>query len=146
MTAPTTETLIIQRTLRAAPDVVFAAFSTLDAMKKWMGPGECTLQDGEMEFREGGSYRWVMQTDKGPATVVGTYQEISPPNKLVFAWRWLGENEASFDHSVVTIELSVEEDGTRLTLTHRGLPTVEVTDHHREGWNGCFDKLEALYR
>lgn len=145
MTVPTTETLIIQRTLKAAPDVVFAAFSTIDAMKKWMGPGECSMTEGEMAFRVGGDYRWVMQTDKGPATVAGSYREISPPSKLVFAWRWLGENEAAFEHSVVTIELASVEEGTALTLTHQGLPSVEAKDHHRQGWDGCFEKLVALY-
>jgi uncharacterized protein YndB with AHSA1/START domain len=75
-------------------------------------------------------------------TVFGTYQEIKPPEKVVFTWRWDGDT--SHEDSVVTIEFSDLGNSTEVTLTHERLPNTEERDKHAHGWNGCMDQLAGI--
>ena len=43
--------------------------------------------------------------------------------------------------TLVTIELSQHEDGTRLVLVHEGLTTDDARRSHRRGWTGIVEKL-----
>ena len=44
----------------------------------------------------------------------------------------------------VRIELDEREGGTRLVMTHSGLPDVTERDSHRAGWTGALAKLTDL--
>ncbi len=75
-------------------------------------------------------------------SVSGAYQEIKPPEKVVFTWRWDGDT--GLEDTVVTIEFQDLGDSTEVTLTHERLPTREERDKHAHGWNGCMDQLGRI--
>ena len=151
MTTETLNTLQLTRRFKAPRRRVFDAFSTFDALKLWLGPDPCTVVGGEVNFRVGGSYRAEVQPNRsggcatdsrGLVIVVGTYREIKPPERIVFTWRWLNDDEAP--ETVVTIELEASGQETVLSLTQSGFASDDSRDRHEHGWTGSFDKLAAL--
>jgi uncharacterized protein YndB with AHSA1/START domain len=56
----------------------------------------------------------------------------------VFTW----VSQYTDGESVVTVDLSPDPAGTRLVLTHEGLPP-ESRDGHAEGWGQFLDRYVA---
>jgi uncharacterized protein YndB with AHSA1/START domain len=46
--------------------------------------------------------------------------------------------------TVIRVELSPHGAGTLMVMTHSDLASEAERIAHEEGWNGAFDKLEAL--
>jgi uncharacterized protein YndB with AHSA1/START domain len=66
---------------------------------------------------------------------------------LVLDWHWerfnaQGERDEGPLESLVTVEFRDLGDSTEVVLTHELLPTQELREGVRMGWNGCFDMLE----
>lgn len=70
----------------------------------------------------------------------GEYLELDPPHRLRFTWR---SRYTGKDASIVTVELSPSDEGTRLILTHERLPDG-ATASHGAGWGAMLDRLETL--
>jgi uncharacterized protein YndB with AHSA1/START domain len=137
-------TLQVKRTFRAPRAQVFRAWTDRAELARWFAPSaEYTTVVPELELRVGGRYRVEMHHKGGNVhTVFGTYQEIKPPEKVVFTWRWDGDT--SHEDSVVTIEFHDLGSSTEVILTHERLPSTEERDKHAHGWNGCMDQLAGI--
>lgn len=140
MSDPATHTLHLTRRFKAPRERVFAAFASLDALKLWLGPGECGVVGGTLDFRVGGSYRLQMKTPMGDAELTGNYREITPPERLVYTWQWV---EDGAPETVIIIEFIAVGSETELRLTHSGFAASDSQGRHEQGWNGSFDKLDA---
>lgn len=141
MTGPASErTLRIVRWLPAAPDAVFAAWTTADSLTAWMCPGSGHVVTAELDVRVGGCFRIVMRHAESETVHTGVYREIRPPERLVFTW--ISTNTR--DHTtLVTVTLRPHADGTELLLTHEGLPDGEAASGHENGWHSIATKLAA---
>ena len=138
--------LEISRTIRAPKERVFAAFASADELKKWFGPGECHVIEGEMDFRVGGEYRLSMfTTDMGEADLVGTFREIVESQRIVYTWEWRNNDNMHWGQMLVTVSLAEVDGGTEVRILHEGIPAAEVCEGHKTGWNGSFDKLGRCY-
>lgn len=138
-------TLLLSRVIRAPRPRVFQAFSSIEELKKWFGPENCAVVDGQVDFRRGGAYRLAMHTsDFGPAELTGIYEEIVPDERLRLTWIWR-KNPAMNDWGAmkVTIEFADHRDGTLVTIQHDGLLNEQVRDGHNHGWNESFHKLSG---
>jgi len=137
-------TLQVKRTFRAPRAQVFRAWTDRAELARWFAPSkEYSTIVPELELRVGGRYRVEMHHKGGNVhSVFGTYQEIKPPEKIVFTWRWDGDT--SHEDSIVTIEFRDLGSSTEVTLTHERLPNTEERDKHAQGWNGCMDQLAAI--
>lgn len=134
------EVLILERTLDAPPERVFAAWTDPSLLRQWWGPPGSVVKVVKVDFRVGGRYRLGIQRGQATYFVSGVYHTIEPPHKLVFTWRW--ENvEMDVGRSLVTIEFQANGRKTDLRLTHAQLPTEEARAAHREGWVGILDEL-----
>jgi uncharacterized protein len=49
-----------------------------------------------------------------------------------------------FGESQVSVEFLDRGGATEVQITHEQLPNDEVQEDHKQGWNGCLDKLEKL--
>ena len=107
-----------------------------------------SMVECEMDFRPGGTWRYVQQMPDGAKAVFkGTYHEIVPPEKIVatecFDEPRLGSPQW---HSTVTLK----EEGGRTTLTTRVLhPSIQARDGHlgsgmEWGASETFDRLAEL--
>ena len=141
---PTTLSLLLSRVIRAPRPRVFQSFGSIEEFKKWFGPGDCHVTDGEMDFRRGGAYRLAMHTNMGPAELVGAFDEIVPNERLRFTWTWRNNPPmAAWGNMTVTIEFADHRDGTLVTIQHDGLLDEEVRAGHNHGWCGSLDKLNG---
>lgn len=111
--------LLITRSFDAPCKLVFAAITTPEMVKQWMGPPGWTLTTCEIDLRVGGRYRYVMSGESEAGSDCppemgwgGVYREIAAPGRLVhtelFDMDWTG------GESLVTCLLS--EKGGRTTL------------------------------
>jgi len=134
--------LRLSRSFAAPRDRVFRAFTVPTQMVEWWGPKGFTVPACVLDLRAGGAWRTVMRSPEGKDHVVsGVYQEITPPERLVFTWGWETEGVRG-QETVVTIELAEIPGGTRLELTHEGFESEDSQARHSHGWSSCFDCLE----
>ena len=138
-----TRPLRIARTLAAARDEVFRAWTEPAALVDWFAPSDdYTVVVSKLELRVGGAYRIEMHHKDGPVhRVMGSYREIDSPRRLAFTWRW---EDTEMEDTLVTLDLREEGTATELVLTHGGLVARDAQDKHRHGWRGCLDRLERL--
>ena len=138
-------TLVIERLFKASPERVFAAWTDPQMLIQWWGPEGHHIPESDFDVREGGSYRAVMQSEKGNRhIVIGTYQTIKPPNHLVLTWAWEQEDGSSGHRTLVDLTFEQEADGTRLKLVQRLFESTEGRDNHRMGWTSTLNCLDVF--
>lgn len=106
--------IIIKRQFNAPRELVFKACSSCEHLMKWLGPKFLTMVSCEMDFRAGGSYRYVQKSPDGVEYGFrGEYREIVPPEKVVQTF----EFELMPGHiAVETITLEDIDGRTQLTV------------------------------
>ena len=137
-------TLNLKRTFGAPREKVFQAWTDPNVLKQWFhGMDDQTTPIHEIDLKVGGEYRLGMQPPDGdtPYVAYGTYQEVQPPEKLVYTWSWEGQDPLN---TLVTVEFRDVGDATEVELTHERFPNAEERDKHNEGWGGCLDQLGKL--
>ena len=135
--------LVLTRVLPASREKVFAAWTEEAMIRQWFGPSEdMTVPVAELDVREGGDYRLVIENANGEThSPSGTYEKIVPNEQLVFSWKWADSELVTR----VTIDLRDHGDNeTELTLTHEGFPETGIRDQHIQGWEGCLAKLTKV--
>jgi uncharacterized protein YndB with AHSA1/START domain len=71
--------------------------------------------------------------------------EFIPNKKLSYSWQ--EPNIPDFPMTVVTWELEkIEDDKTRLNLSHTGFKAGEMAKKHNEGWSHFLDNLTKYCR
>ncbi len=135
--------LELRRTYPAPPERVFRAWTEVEQVKRWFGPKGCTVPEAELELRVGGRYRIVLEQAEGSHIVGGEFVEISPPERLVFTWKW-EHLPGDSPETLVTVEFFPRGDGTEMVLTHERFPAADVRELHSQGWNSSFDSLGDL--
>ena len=137
MTTSETARVVVERILPAARADVFAAWLDRETLREFIGPGDAHTADVTIDARVGGRFLITMRGDGPPTKHEGVYRVIDPPRRLVFTW------QSSFtEHrpTLVTIELTPHEDGTRLVLIHEQLPR-QFAAPHEKGWSLRVEKL-----
>jgi uncharacterized protein YndB with AHSA1/START domain len=118
--------ITLTRLFDAPRALVFEAMTKPEHVKRWWGllDDRYTVPVCEIDFRVGGTWKFVGHGPLGDATFYGVYREINAPERVVFT-----EIFAPFPdvESVVTSLLTEEDGKTRLTVTAR-YPTREVRD------------------
>ena len=109
--------------IEAPPEIVFAHLVTPEGMLAWMG------QHAELDATPGG----VFAVDIDGIPVRGEYVEVDPPHAVVISWGVTGNEVLPPGASRVEFRLTPIASGTRLHLTHTGLPAVEQAKH-AQGW------------
>ncbi len=132
--------LVLTRVLPASREKVFSAWTDEALIEQWFCPSEgMTVPVAELDVREGGTYRLVVEDAEGKTySPSGIYEKIVPNEQLIFSWKWADSELITR----VTIELrAIGDDETELTLTHEGFPDTDIRDRHTQGWEGCLAKL-----
>lgn len=145
---PTSEReVIIRRRFDAPARLVFEAFSTAEAIRRWFGPKGWSLTLCEMDFRVGGRYRFAMTGPDGRQGPLfgGEYLEIVPNRKLVYDDAF---EDTPAEKIVVTI--TFDEEDARTLLTIRALfASVAMKEKYlgmgfQEGFGSSLDKLAEV--
>ena len=111
---PTERQILITRHFDAKRRDVFEAWTNPAQVSRWWDPSGKPLAICEIDLKLQGCFRWVNQAAQGAGhAFVGHYQEIVPPERLVFTTRTFSDGPES-----VTTLLFVETEGkTKLTMT-----------------------------
>lgn len=134
----------VRRVIAAPVKVVFDAWTQPERMRGWMAPEDVPELEVTADVTPGGAYRIHMIRPDVVYTAFGTYLEVSPHRRLVFTWDWEQE-EHSVGETLVTVEFKEVAAGTEVTVIHDRFPNSEAADGHRQGWESCLNKLEALH-
>ena len=139
-------TLTVSRRYRATRERVFDAWTDPEIMKQWFSPEGVTNPAIDVDLHVGGAYRVEMLTPDGRGPVaVGTYQEITRPERLVFTWAWEDEvDDAHTGQTLVTVEFLKHGDETNVVVSHEGFPAEEGRKGHEDGWTSSLVCLDAV--
>jgi len=150
--------LVLERVVDVPRELVWAAWTTPEHLKKWFTPAPWTTVDCEIDLRPGGVFRTVMRSPEGQDfTNSGCYLEIVENEKLVWTnalapgYRPVGESSGppcdTFPFTAV-LSLQPRGKGTKYTalVLHRD---EDGRKKHAEmgfqdGWGKALDQLVAM--
>jgi uncharacterized protein YndB with AHSA1/START domain len=135
-------TITIRRTVTAAPERVFVAWTDVAQLAAWWWP-QLAGTTYDVDARPGGHFR--IQSSAIGATVTGVYTEVESPKRLAFTWRWEDDDEpdATVEDTVV-VTFEPVDTGTLVTVAHAS--TAHVAGGGAEqGWNDVLDRLAGMH-
>jgi uncharacterized protein YndB with AHSA1/START domain len=157
MTDHTENDLVLERTLDAPTDLIWQMWTDPEHFASWYGPDGATIPVARMDVRVGGRRLLCMEvmTPGGPMQMwfAGEYLEVVENKRLVYTDAMSDENgnllspeQAGMPagHPTATevrVELETVGAGTRMILTHVGIPAGSPG---AVGWTMALDKLDGL--
>ncbi|MGZ7182294.1 MAG: SRPBCC family protein [Halobacteriota archaeon] len=151
------EELIITRVFDVPRELVWAAWTEPEQLKKWWGPRGFTSPFSRIDLRVGGKYLHCMRGPDGKDYwSTGVYREVVSPKRLAMTDSFADEEgnvvsatyyglDPEFPRELQVIVELDEKEGrkTRLTLKHGSIKNLNETDvaNMEQGWNESFDKL-----
>jgi len=142
-TLPARREFTLNRVLHAPRSLVFRAFVEPDRMKMWWAPRGFRILSCALDLREGGAWRMRIRSDETGAvqTEVGTYREISEPERLVFTHAWLRTNGTLTPPTLVTVEFTERHGRTEVRFTQSDFLSPEFCHSHEDGWSSSLEQL-----
>ncbi|ENV73176.1 hypothetical protein F946_02669 [Acinetobacter johnsonii ANC 3681] len=134
----------LHRVFSAPVERVYRAFTTADALVKWMAPHGFTAHVDHFDLREGGQYRMFFTNFSTGMqhSFHGTYHEIVENCLLRYTDEFdVPELAGKIEVRVEFKEVSV---GTEVHITQSGLPDVIPVDGCYLGWQESLQLLAFL--
>lgn len=123
--------LKISVVLPADPDTVFQALTKAGTIRKWSG------QAGKVQAKIGGKFELF------DGWVKGHVLAYSPGKTFIHTWLptdWPEGTQAS----IVQYAIVRSGKNTKVTLSHKGLPSKRECESHKQGWyEHVFDPLKT---
>jgi uncharacterized protein YndB with AHSA1/START domain/TfoX/Sxy family transcriptional regulator of competence genes len=137
----------VRRRFKVAPERVFAAFADASMVGRWLSPSpEVNVRVLDLDFREGGTYRFAYHLPGGETVIVGGFHRlIEPPAKIVFSWVIEPPDEHAGIQSEVTVTITPDGEGAELLIHHEKLERVDAIERHAAGWQGALARLVELF-
>jgi uncharacterized protein YndB with AHSA1/START domain len=140
----TTNTVQLQRVLKATPERVYRAFLDADAMAKWLPPHGFTGKVHQMDASVGGAYRMSFTnfTTGDSHSFGGEYLELVPNERLRYT--------AAFDdpnlpgRMQTTVTLRAVFCGVEIKVVQEGIPEVIPVEACYLGWQESLVLLGQL--
>jgi uncharacterized protein YndB with AHSA1/START domain len=159
---PTSAEFVISRVLEAPRERVWQTLTDVEGMRYWWGPAGFTMIAGTLDLRPGGIFHGGIMSPEG-YKIWGkfVYQEIVPPERLVFVNSFSNKDGGMARHPIIptwpnetmTVLTLEEEPGGKTKLNVRWSPhnateverkTFDVAHVGMKAtWSGTFDRLAA---
>ena len=142
--------LVLERVIDVPRELVWAAWTKPEHVKKWFTPAPWTVADCEIDLRPGGMFRTIMRSPEGKEFPnVGCYLEVVPNERLVWTDALLpGYRPAPNPFMSAVLLLKPEGKGTRYTAIAIHRDEAGQKQHEemgfQEGWGKALDQLVAL--
>jgi uncharacterized protein YndB with AHSA1/START domain len=132
----------VTRTVAAAPERVFSAWTQTEQLAAWWWP-QLAGTTYDVDARADGRFR--IHSPAIGATVTGVYTDVDPPRRLAFTWSWedAGQPETVVEDTVV-VTFEPADDGTRVTVAHTSVAHLPEGGAER-GWNDVMDRLVSVF-
>ena len=139
-----TNTVRLQRVVRAPPERVYRAFLDADAMAKWLPPNGFTGKVHHLDARVGGTYKMSFTNfSSGHGhSFGGQYLELVANERLRYTNRFDDPNLPGEMKTEVT--LSRVSCGTELNVVQQGIPEVIPAEACYLGWQESLALLARL--
>lgn len=139
-----TNTVRLQRILRASPEKVYRAFLNADALAKWLPPYGFTAAVHHMDAKVGGSFRisFTNFTTGQSHAFSGEYLELVPNERIRYTDKFDDPNLPGVIH--VSVSLKTVLCGTELNVTQEGIPDVLPLEMCYLGWQESLIQLAKL--
>lgn len=137
-------TVRFHRVLKAPPERVFRAFTTAEAIAKWMPPHGFLCTVHHLEPRVGGTFRmsFTNLTTQQSHAFGGEYLELVPNQLLRYTDNFEDPNLPGVIQ--VTVSLKPVFCGTELTIVQEGIPDVIPLEMCYLGWQESLMLLTLL--
>ena len=142
--------VVIERTFDAPIEMVWQLWTEAEHFGAWYGPAGAQVTVEELDIRVGGARRICMEVETPAGRMrmwfTGEHLEVAEPARLVYTESMTDEDgnlTAPPGHPSTTevrVELTALDGGTRLVLTHVGVPAGSPG---AAGWSMALDKLAA---
>lgn len=126
--------IVVTQHIDAPPNVVYSYLTQSAKWARWQG------SDATIEAHPGGIF--VLTMPNG-AISRGQFVELVPERRVVFTWGWVDHPGVPPGSSTVEIEITAEDGGSLVTLTHRELPDEE-RETHTAGWEHYLPRLAGV--
>jgi len=153
--------LVLERFVDVPKELVWAAWTKPEHLKKWFTPAPWTTVDAEIDLRPGGIFRTTMRSPEGQEHgSAGCYLEVIPNERLVWTSALgpgyrpiikLGSSD-SCEELYFTAIITLETQGKGTKYTAIAIHGDEGTaKRHKEmgfyeGWGAALDQLVALVK
>ncbi len=116
----------IVREYDAPRDLVYRAYSDPELVVQWLGPDRLTMELGEYDVRDGGSWSFVHRdTDGTGYGFRGVFHSATPPERIIQTFEFLG---APGHVSIESVTFEELEGGRTRAVAHAVYPTMEARD------------------
>ncbi len=140
----TTGTVKLHRVLRTTPEKIYRAFTTADAMARWLPPHGFTGKVHHLDAKVGGTYQMSFTnfTSGHSHAFGGTYHELVPGERIRYTARFDDANLPGEMQTTVT--LKKVSCGTELHIVQEGIPEMIPTEQCYLGWQESLIHLAQL--
>ena len=136
------------KTFDVPVEALYTAWTDGEQLKQWWKLSGLTLSEVQNEISEGGKIAYRFEGADGQGlTINGTYQEVTPQERLVYTWNWQLPDEklnSSYKLEVVfkpsgsgsSIEISQQEEEQQESVKPKASAWDEELDHLGEFLSG----------
>lgn len=137
-------TVRFHRVIKAPPERVYRAFTSPEAMAKWIPPYGFTCTVHHMEPKVGGTFKMSFTnfTTQQSHSFGGEYLELIPNEFLVYTDKFDDPNLPGIMQ--VTVTLKPVSCGTDLSVVQEGIPEVIPVEMCYLGWQESLAQLLML--
>ncbi|MDN5203704.1 SRPBCC domain-containing protein [Fulvivirgaceae bacterium BMA10] len=137
----------LKRTLNHPIERVFHAFTKPEYITNWFGPINTSTTHADMEFVEGGQYRFqIKKQDNSFFYMQGTYQSIIPPTHLSFTVSYEGLSDAMLMTSIVSINFTSKGTGTEISLVQSFESVPKDLERRTQSWEHMLERLNEMLK
>ena len=139
-----TNTIRLQRVLRATPERIYPAFLDADAMAKWLPPNGFTGKVHHLDAKVGGAHKMSFTnfTTGRSHSFGGRYLELVPHERIRYTDTFDDPNLPG--ELQVTVTFKKVSVGTELNIVQEGVPDVIPPEACYLGWQESLTLLAKL--
>lgn len=141
---PSGNTIRLHRVLATTPEMVYRAFTTPEAVARWLPPNGFICTVHQFDAKVGGTHRMSFtnfSTGNGHA-FGGTYLELVPGERIRYTDRFEDPNLPG--EMVTTVTLKRVSVGTEINIVQEGVPAVIPVEACYLGWQQSLTHLATL--
>lgn len=132
----------VEQPVAAAPDGVYAAFTSADALARWWWPhiADTTY---EVDARVGGRYE--IRSGAAGIGVRGAFLELDEPRLIRMSWSWMDDGVAGVEEEV-RIGITPTPAGSLVVVSHELDESSGDGEDLRQGWHDVLARLADATR
>ena len=140
------------RIIKAAPEKLYRALTTPEALETWQAPGDMTGKVHSFDLREGGGYRMSLFYPLNETEMKGktaqredrfsvTFTELEPPHKIIETVTFETSDPQFSGEMTMEITLDPVDEGTDVTFLFTNIPIGIKPEDNEAGTISSLEKL-----